>query len=371
MLAASAPGAWHPADQPMRAVVLHSPGAVRVEDRPEPRVESPDEVVVRVTCAGLCGSDLHIVSGRDAGCRMGTVMGHELVGVIEEAGSAVGPLRVGDRVVAPFTVNCGACFYCRRGLTGRCLQARGFGFVTEDGSGLPGAQAQYLRVPLAASTLVRLPERRPDGAPFEDREALFLGDILSTAYGCAAGAAIAPGDVVAVVGCGPVGLLCVQAAALFGPAAVVAVDAIPHRREMARSFGALAAADGEAAGKLIAERTEGRGADAVLEAVGAAPALDLALRLVRPGGTVSIAGFHTAEHYPLPIAAAYGKNLTLKIGRCHARHFIDVLLPLVLAGRFRHTEIISHVLPLEDGARAYQLFAERRDNAVKVLLIPP
>jgi threonine dehydrogenase-like Zn-dependent dehydrogenase len=354
----------------VRAVVLDQPGSVTVEERPEPRLQGPDEAIVRVTNAGICGSDLHIVSGRDRGCRLGTIMGHELTGVVEEVGSEVRALRPGDRVVAPFTVSCGSCFYCRRGLTGRCIQSRGFGFITEDGIGLEGAQAERVRVPLADSTLVKLPDRRPDGRPFEDREALFLGDILSTAYGCAAGAAIGPGDVVAVVGCGPVGLLCVQTAQLFAPTAVVVVDGVAYRRERARAFGALPAADPDEAVRLVTELSDGRGADAVLEAVGAAPALDLAIRLARPGATVSIAGYHTAEVYPLPIQAAYGKNLAFKIGRCHARRNIDLLLPLVLSGRFRHTEIITHLLPLAEGARAYQIFAERREDAIKVLLTP-
>jgi threonine dehydrogenase-like Zn-dependent dehydrogenase len=354
----------------VKAVVLDQLGTVRVQERPEPRLEGADEAIVRVTYAGICGSDLHIVSGRDRGCRLGTIMGHELTGVVEELGSEVDGLRVGDRVVAPFTVSCGSCFYCRRGLTGRCVHSRGFGFVAEDGVGLEGAQAERLRVPLAATTLVKLPDRRADGQPFEDREALFLGDILSTAHGCATGASISPGDVVAVVGCGPVGLLCVLAAQSFAPAAVVAVDAVAYRRERARSFGAVAAASPDEAAHLVADLSAGRGADAVLEAVGVAEALDLAIRLARPGATVSIAGYHTAEVYPLPIQAAYAKNLAFKIGRCHARRGIDLLLPLVLAGHLRHTEIITHVLPLSEGARAYQIFAERREEAIKVLLTP-
>jgi threonine dehydrogenase-like Zn-dependent dehydrogenase len=354
----------------VKAVVLDRIGSVQVQDRPQPRAPGAGEAIVRVTCAGICGSDLHIVSGRDAGCRPGTIMGHELVGVVEEVGAGVDRLRAGARVVAPFTVSCGACFYCRRGLTGRCVSSRGFGFVTEEGAGLEGAQAGWVRVPLADSTLVELPETRAGGAPFTDAEALFLGDILSTAYGCAEAAGIGAGDVVAVVGCGPVGLLCVQAAQLFAPAAVVAVEGVGYRRERARSFGALPAADAEEAVRLVAERTEGRGADAVLEAVGAAPALDLAIRLARPGATVSIAGYHTAAEYPLPIQAAYGKNLGLRIGRCHARRHIDTLLPLVLAGRFRQTEIITHQLPLADGARAYDIFAQHQDQAIKVLLHP-
>jgi threonine dehydrogenase-like Zn-dependent dehydrogenase len=354
----------------MKAVVLHSPDVVRVEERPEPRLEEPGDAIVRVTCAGLCGSDLHIVSGRDRGCRLGTIMGHELVGVVEAVGSGVEALSRGDRVVAPFTISCGACFYCLRGLTGRCERSSGFGFVGEDGRGLEGAQAELVRVPLAASTLVRLPERRPDGSAFDPREALFLGDILATAYGCAEGAGIKPLDVVAVVGCGPVGLLCVLAARLLGAETVVAVEGVAYRREKARALGALPATDGAEAAQLIAERTAGRGADAVLEAVGAAPALDLAQRLARPGAVVSIAGYHTADVYPLPIQAAYGKNLTIKIGRCHARHHIDRLLPLVLEGGLPHMQIVSHVLPLAAAPEGYVMFSERRDNATKVLFVP-
>ena len=354
----------------MKAIVLHQPGAVRVEDRPEPRRPAADEAIVRVTYAGLCGSDVHIVSGRDRGCRTGTIMGHELVGVIDEVGTEVRSLHAGDRVVAPFTVNCGACFFCRRGLTGRCARSLGFGFVREDGLGLEGAQAERVRVPFADSSLVRLPDQRDDGAAFDDREALFLGDILSTAFGCAQGAGIAAGDVVAVVGCGPVGLLCVQAAQIFSPAAVIAVDGVPERRERARAFGAEPAADVDEAARRVADLTDGRGADAVLEAVGSTSALDLALRLARAGAVVSIAGYHTAATYPLPIQAAYGKNLTVKIGRCHARRTIDDLLPLVLAGRFRQTEIVSHTLPLADGARGYEIFSERREGAIKVLFVP-
>ncbi len=345
----------------MKAIVLHQPGAVRVEDRPEPRAESPTDAVVRVTCAAICGSDLHIVTGRDRGCRPGTIMGHEFVGVVEDVGSEVRNLHAGDRVVAPFTVNCGACFFCRKGLTGRCVQSLGFGFVDETGHGLPGAQAGWVRVPLADATLVPLP------STLDDRKALFLGDILSTAYGCAQ--VVERGDVVAVVGCGPVGLLAVQSAMLLGAAHVVAIDGVDYRRDKAASFGARAATP-EDAPRLVRELTEGRGADAVLEAVGAGPALELAIDLLRPGGTISIAGYHTADVFPLPIQAAYRKNLTLKIGRCHARSSIDRLLPRLLAGELDPTAIITHTLPLSDGARAYQLFAGRQEQAIKVLLIP-
>jgi 2-desacetyl-2-hydroxyethyl bacteriochlorophyllide A dehydrogenase len=353
----------------MKAIVFEAPGVVRVAERPLPAIEHPGDALVRVTAAGICGSDLHIVDGRDRGCRPGTILGHELVGVVDEVGPAVTRFRPGDRVVSPFSVSCGACFYCRRALPARCVSAACFGFVSDEGRGLEGAQAEVVRVPLADSTLVRVPDRGDDGAPLLDREALFLGDILSTAWGCAEAGGIQPGDVVAVVGCGPVGLLCVEVVRQLQPAAVVAVEAVPYRREQAARFGAEAVAPAEAAAAVRA-RSEGRGADVVLEAVGAAPALDLAIEMVRPGGTVSIAGYHTDEVYPLRIQAAYGKNLTLKIGRCNARHHMDRLLPLVAARALRHTEIISHELPLSEGAEAYAIFRERREGAIKVLLDP-
>jgi threonine dehydrogenase-like Zn-dependent dehydrogenase len=351
----------------VNAIVLHGPGRVSVAARPEPRVEQPGDAVVRAHLAGICGSDLHIVSGRDAGCRPGTIMGHELVGTVETVGPGVRSLRPGDRVVAPFTASCGACYFCRRGLTGRCVESVGLGFVTDAGRGLEGAQAERVRIPLADTTLVRLPDRHDDGTPFTDVDGLFLGDILSTAYSAAEAAAIEPGAVVAVVGCGPVGLLAVQAALVLGAGAVVAVDALGYRRDKARAFGAAPAAPADAAA-AVAERSEGRGADAVVEAVGAAPALDLAIALARPGATISIAGYHTDASYPFPIERAYGKNLTVRIGRCHARAVIDRLLPHVRARRFRQAEIVTHVLPLGDGARGYEIFTERRDGAIKVLL---
>jgi 2-desacetyl-2-hydroxyethyl bacteriochlorophyllide A dehydrogenase len=353
----------------MKAIVLESPGVVRVAERPPPVLSDPGDALVRVTTAAICGSDLHIVEGRDP-CRPGTIMGHELVGIVEQVGGAVARFRPGDRVVAPFTVCCGACFYCRRALPARCVRAACFGLVDAQGSGLEGVQAEAARVPLADSTLVRVPDLGADGAPLLDRDVLFLGDILSTAYGAAEAGGIQPGDVVAVVGCGPVGLLCAEVVLqLFGPSAVVAVEEVGYRRDQAARFGAVAVAPDEARGAVL-DRTEGRGADVVIEAVGAAPALDLGIDLVRPCGTVSIAGYHTAETYPLRINAAYGKNLTLRSGRCNARRHMDRLLPLVAARRLRHTEIITHELPLAEGPEAYAMFRERRGGAIKILLDP-
>ncbi|HVR11095.1 MAG TPA: alcohol dehydrogenase catalytic domain-containing protein [Thermoanaerobaculia bacterium] len=359
----------------MRAIVLRGIGSVELAERPEPRLEQPGDALVRVTTAAICGSDLHVVEGRDRGVRPGTILGHELVGVVEALAGEVPGLAAGDRVLAPFTVSCGECFFCRRGLTARCVRSQCFGFVDDRGEGLEGAQAELVRVPLAASTLLRVPAARPDGTAVADEDVLFLGDVFSTAVACAEGAAFAAGDTVAVIGCGPIGLLSVVAARWLGAGAVVAVDSIDYRLDKAAALGATVVNLGRDGGagalsRVLAELTEGRGADAALEAVGTAAALDLALQAVRPGGVVSVAGYHTADVFALPVHAAYAKNLTLRFGRCSARAMMERLLPRVLAERLPLTEIISHVLPLRDGPRGYELFGRRQDAAIKVLLKP-
>jgi threonine dehydrogenase-like Zn-dependent dehydrogenase len=359
----------------MKAITLASIGAVELAERPEPRLERPGDALVRVTTAAICGSDIHVVEGRDRGVRLGTILGHEFVGVVEELAPGVPGLAVGDRVLAPFTVSCGACFFCRRGLTARCVRSEGFGFVNDSGQGLEGAQAELVRVPLAGSSLLRVPSRAPDGAAVLDEDVLFLGDVFSTAYSCVESAGVGPGDTMVVVGCGPVGLLCVVAARWLGVGAVVAIDSVDYRLDKAAALGATALDLGRppcpaALLQVVAELTEGRGADAAVEAVGSAAALDLAQQLVRPGGVVSIAGYHTDAVYPFPIHAAYLKNLTLRIGRCSARVVMERLLPRVLAERPPLTAIVSHVLPLADGPRGYELFRRRQESAIKVLLKP-
>jgi S-(hydroxymethyl)glutathione dehydrogenase / alcohol dehydrogenase len=356
----------------MKAVVLEKIGGVTLKDSPEPSLQNETDAIIRVTTAGVCGSDLHIVHGRDPGIRMGTIMGHEFVGIVEQAGSAVHNFRKGDRVLSPFTINCGDCFYCLRQLPARCIKSYCFGFVAEDGSGLEGSQAEYVRVPLASSTLLALPDKRNDNTTLSDEQALFLGDIFSTAYSTAEGGMIQRGDTVVVVGCGHVGLLCILAAKLFEPAHIVAVDSVDYRVEKAREFGAQTVdPDPGRVLQLVRELTDGRGADAALEAVGHPSALDLAIHVIRPGGVVSIGGYHTQSTFPFPIQKAYTKNLTLKIGRCNARKYMQKLLPLVMENRIPQlTEIITHILPLTEAEKAYEIFAERRDNAIKVLLKP-
>jgi 2-desacetyl-2-hydroxyethyl bacteriochlorophyllide A dehydrogenase len=353
----------------MKAVVFESIGRVALAERPEPRVQDARDALVRVTAAGICGSDLHIVDGRDEGIRFGTIMGHELVGTVEGVGSAVSGVARGDRVVSPFSTCCGRCFFCARGLTARCVEARCLGVVNEDGSGLEGAQAEYVRVPFADATLVKLPETKSNGSRLADEEALLLGDVLSTAWATAGRADFRAGDVVAVVGCGPVGLLAALSALRLGASAVVAVDGVAYRRALAESFGALGAAPGTAR-SLLDARTAGRGADAVIEAVGSPGALDLAIALARSGATIAVAGYHTEATYPLRMPEAYTKNLSFRFGRASARAQIETLLPLVLDGSLDASRIVTHRLPLAEGVRGYEIFRNRDAGAVKVVLMP-
>lgn len=347
----------------MRALVFEGVRDVRTAEVPDPVLEGAGEVIVRIHHAAVCGSDLHVYRGVETGLDAGTAMGHEMVGEIVEVGSAVARFRPGDLVVSPFTTCCGACFYCRSGLPARCLRGQLFGWV-EEGRGLPGVQAEYARVPLADSTLVAVPE----GTTAEI--ALFAGDILATGWFAAESAGAAPGAAVAVVGCGPVGLMATVAARELGAARIFALDPAPERRHLAERFGAEALpADPEGIAAVRAA-TEGRGADAVVEAVGSPEATRLAFDLVRPGGTIAAVGFHTESQLAFRPGEAYDKNLTYRAGRAPARRYMERLLPLLGSGRYDFAALISHRLPLADGRRGYDLFDRRLEGCTKVLLSP-
>lgn len=340
----------------------------------KPAILQPTDVIVKVTLCGICGSDLHPYHGREAGLAQGTIVGHEFTGVVEAVGEQVTQLQPGDCVMSPFTTSCGSCFACSKGLTCRCSHAQGarcFGWVGEvpgggvpaPGCGLQGSQAQYVRVPLADGTLVKVPEG------VTDEECILLGDILSTAFFCADQASISPGDTAVIIGCGPVGLLAILAARQRGASSVIAVDAVPTRRYKAAEFGAMAVGISEAAA-AVAAATGGRGADMALELVGSGAALGLGFELLRPGGVLSSIGVHTEPQFPFSPVDAYNKNLTYRSGRCPARHYMQQLLPLVQAKAWPFTAIISHRMPLQQGVEAYKMFAERREGVIKIVLDP-
>jgi threonine dehydrogenase-like Zn-dependent dehydrogenase len=340
----------------VKAITFQGVESVRLDTVADPVVEQPQDVVVRVLAAGICGSDLHVYHGRERGLDVGTILGHELVGEVVAVGSAVRRWRPGDRVVSPFTTSCGACAPCARGLTARCERGQLLGWV-EGGVGLHGAQAEKVRVPLADATLVGVPHGLPDTA------ALFAGDVLATGYYGAESAGAAPGTTVAVVGCGPVGLMAVLAARELGARPVWALDRVPERLALAADFGA------EAVGLDSAADLSGR-VDAVVEAVGSPAATRLAFDLLRPGGTLAALGVHTEEHFAFAPGEAYDKNLTYRAGRCPVRHYLDRVLPLAARHQERLAALVSHRLPLTDGVRGYDLFARRAEGCTKVVLVP-
>ena len=328
----------------------------------DPQLLQRTDAIVKITLAGICGSDLHVYHGKETGLDYGTVMGHEFTGIIEEAGSDVKKFKKGAKVLSPFTTSCGECFYCRIGLTCRCEKGNLFGWV-EKGHGLHGAQANYIRVPMADSTLL------PLSNDLNETKGLLLGDVFSTGYFCADNAGIKPKDVYAVIGCGPVGLMTIIAAKHLGAEKLFAIDTIPERLAKAAAFGAVPLnASFTNINEEILNATHGRGADAVMEVVGSSTTLKLAIDLVRPGGTISSAGVHTAPHFSFSPGEAYDKNLTYKSGRCPARYYAEKLLKEEVPQRYAIEDIVTHHFSLQEGARAYEVFDKKLDGCIKVVL---
>lgn len=348
----------------MKAVTFGGFRTVAYESVDDPSLASPGDVIVRVDLSAICGSDLHPYHEREEGLDLGTIMGHEFVGEIVEAGEGVEGLAVGERVYSPFSTNCGHCPACLSGLTSRCLKGQLFGWVG-GGEGLEGTQAEYVRVPLASSTLRTVPEG------ISADQALLLGDVFSTGYFCAEMAGVQPGGVYAVVGCGPVGLSAILAARELGAEMIYAVDSIPERLNLAADAGAVpvdfAAEDPV---QVLREASDGRGADGVMEAVGSFGAERSAIELIRPGGTISVVGVHTDEVFAFSPTEAYDKNLTYRVGRCPARRYMEELAPMIRERDPGITRVISHRMALADAAEAYRLFDEKQDACIKVVLEP-
>lgn len=346
----------------MRAVVFRGVGDVRVEDVPDPSVEERDDAVIRITAAAICGSDLHFYHGR-APMLPGDALGHEGIGVVEDVGEDIESIRPGDRVVPAFDIVCGACWFCRRGETALCDRFRNLGAGTAAG-GLGGTHADRVRVPHAHQNLLKV----PDG--LEDERALFLGDILTTAVYAAASARIREGDTVAVIGAGPVGLLCAQAARVHGPAEVLVCDVDAERLALAEAMGAVPVdVTRQNAEMAAADRTDGRGADVVIEAVGAVAAFESSLDVVRRGGTICVVGMYTVETIELSLGRSWLKGLKIIFAGVSPIHaWWNRALEAVQEGAIDPLPIISHTLPLEEAPKGYELFDSR--EATKVVLKP-
>ncbi len=379
----------------MRALSYQGPYSVKVTDKPDPGIEHPQDVVLRVTRSAICGSDLHLLHGLVPDTRVGCTFGHEFAGVVEEVGSEVRTLSAGDRIVVPFNISCGQCFFCLKGLTSCCENASAasdivsgaFGYSHLTG-GYEGGQSQYVRVPYADVGPMKIPD------DMTEEDVLFLSDIFPTGYQGAEMCELAGGETVIVFGAGPVGLFAMRSAWLLGAGRVIAVDSVDYRLDFARRFAEVETVNFKEAGDVVAllrEMTGGRGADAVIDAVGceahgktmdrvtgihlmlqagSPTALTWAIQSVRKGGVVSVIGVYGPPFNLVPMGDIMNKGLTLRAGQCNVRRYMPRLLEHIREGRVDAKGIISHRFPLEEAPKAYHLFANKLDDCVKCVLMP-
>ena len=346
----------------MRAVVLQGERDVSVETVPDAGVPGPDGLLLRVERTAICGSDLHLYHGGLLGTP-GVRLGHEFIGTVDDVGREVTSVRAGDRVLVSGVIGCGRCPRCRSGDPITCLVTTPTAFGTS--LDLPGGQAEAVAVPAADASVLRI----PDG--ITDEQAVLLTDILPTGYLGAQRADIQPGHTVVVVGLGPVGVFALQCAQLYGPARVLAVDVVPDRLARAEALGAepVDASDGGTVAAVLAA-TGGRGADAVIEAVGADQTISDALFCAAPGATVSIIGVSTNLALPVPMPLLLFKRLTVRSTYASIPGTWPALLPLVEQGRLRPEAVFTHRMGLSEAAEAYRIFDAREDGVLKVLLDP-
>jgi len=344
----------------MRAVTFQAPGEVRVQDVPEPRLRSPRDAIVAIQASGICGSDLHIYHGR-VKIEPGFTIGHEFVGRVVDVGDQVTRVVPGDRVLGCFHTACGTCFFCLRGAYHECEAKRTFGHGANMGD-LQGTQAEQALVPNADLTLRRVPDE------VSDEVALFAGDVMGTGYHSVAEGGVRPGDSVAVLGLGPVGLCAVQVALAAGAAPVLAIDSVEERLRTATGFGAVPVHLGTGNPREVArELTAGRGVDVAVDAVGHPEALELAIRLARGAGTVVAIGVY-AERAEVHMGLVWIKGLTLKAGPANVIGHVDRVVGMLANRTLDPTPLVTHRMGLEEAVEAYALYDRR--EALKIVLTP-
>lgn len=376
----------------MRAVTYQGVKDVKVKKVGDPELLKDDDIIVKVTSTAICGSDLHLIHGMVPNMPRGYILGHETMGIVEEVGKEVTRVRKGDRVIVPFPVSCGHCWFCEHDLWSQCDNSNPNGEVggifgySKTYGGYDGGQAEYLRVPYANVGPFKVPEE------LTDEQVLFLTDILPTSYWGVETGGVKKGDTVAVLGCGPVGLLAQKWAAYMGAERIIAVDYIDYRLEHARKYNKVEALnfnDYDSTGEYIKEITHG-GADVVVDCVGmdgkmtviemvesalklqggSKSAIEIATQAVRKGGTVSLVGVYGMRYNAFPLGDFFARNITLKMGQCPAHTYIKRILKLIQEGSFDATDIITHKLSLDQGEHAYEIFDEKKDNCIKVILKP-
>ena len=379
----------------MRAMTYRGPFRVRVQDKAEPVIEHPQDAIVRVTRAAICGSDIHLYHGMVPDTRVGTTFGHEFTGVVEEVGSSVDNLKPGDKVLVPFNISCGVCFFCARGLFGNChnsnpnaTAAAGIYGYSHTTGGYDGGQAQYVRVPYANVG----PEIIPDGISEDD--ALMLTDACPTGYQAAEMGDIEEGDTVIVFGAGPVGIFAARSAWLMGAGRVIVTDHLDYRLDFVRKWAQCETfnfTEVEDVVLFCKKITDWRGADVCIDAVGAdaagsmlqtitgirmklqagsATAVNWCINSVRKGGTVSIVGVYGPTFNLVAIGNVLNKGITINANQCSVKRHLPRLFEHVKAGRLKPGEIITHRFPLEDISEAYRIFTSKLDDCIKPVVIP-
>jgi len=389
----------------MRALCWHGKKDVRCDNVPDPRLEEPGDAIVKVTSCAICGSDLHLFNGFMPGMQQGDILGHEFMGEVIEVGSGVSRLAVGDRVVVPFTIACGECDQCRRGNFSVCERSNRnkevaeklfghttaglFGYTHLTG-GYPGGQAEYVRVPYADVTPVKIPEG------LSDEQVLFLGDIFPTGWQAAVQCDIQPHDTVAVWGAGPVGQFAVRSAVLLGAKQVICIDNVPERLTMAEAGGAVAINfDQESVLERLKELTKGKGPEKCIDAVGmeahATRSLDSMydrakqavmlesdrahvlremIYVCRPAGVLSVPGVYGGLIDKVPMGAFMNKGLTMRTGQTHVNRWTDDLLKRIEKGQIDPSFVITHTVSLEEGPDMYKTFRDKEDGCIKVVMKP-
>jgi threonine dehydrogenase-like Zn-dependent dehydrogenase len=394
----------------MKALTWQALGKVSVEQVPDPIVQEPTDAIVRTTSTAICGSDLHLYDVLGMYMTPGDVLGHEPMGIVEEVGADVTQIKPGDRVVVPFNIACGHCWMCERGFTAQCettqvrSQGKGaalFGYSSLYGA-VPGAQAEYLRVPQAQFGPIKVPDEHPD------ERYLFLSDVIPTAWQAVRFADVEDGRTCAVIGLGPIGQMCVRVAQHLGAERVIGVDSVPERLEMAARHGAEIIDEGAVSDvpAAIMELTDGRGADGVIDAVGmeahGSPvqeamlkgatllpdkvarlatktigqdrmaAMRTAFKAVRRSGTISLIGVYGGKADPFPMLDLFDKGVTIRMGQANVRHWIEEIMPAVQddADPLGTMDLTTHPMPLDRAPEGYELFKHKRDGCIKVVLKP-
>jgi alcohol dehydrogenase len=344
---------------PMKALVYHGPGVKKLEDVPKPTLREPTDAVVRVTKTTICGTDLHILKGDVATVTAGRILGHEGIGIIDEAGAGVSRFRKGDRVLISCITACGKCEHCRRAMPSHCEQG---GWIL--GNTIDGTQAEFVRIPFADTSLYPIPENADEDAM------VMLSDILPTGYECGVlNGAVKPGDTVAIVGAGPVGLAALLTAQFFTPTNLIVIDLDDNRLAVAKQFGAttvINSTDGKAVEKVLA-LTAGQGVDVAIEAVGVAATFDICQEIVGAGGHIANIGVHGAS-VTLHLEKLWSQNITLTT-RLVDTVTTPLLIKTVMAGKLKPKQLITHTFKLDEILKAYDTFGNAsRERALKVIL---